>query len=210
MSTAMSELAATEATGRKRADAERSIARILDAAVDVLAERPEASIVEIATAAGVARQTVYAHYPSREALLVAVAERALAESVAAIDAAEPRRGPPVAALERLIGAWWQSVARNARVLEALAATIPSAAAMHDFHSPILERIVALARRGQRAGEFDRGLKASWLAVAFLGLMHAAADEVAAGRIDEAAAEEALARSIPRMFGVGAEPAVDSS
>ena len=45
-----------------RADAERSIAAILDAAVQVLADRPEAGMGEIAKAAGVARQTVYAHF----------------------------------------------------------------------------------------------------------------------------------------------------
>ncbi|MGH3112703.1 MAG: TetR/AcrR family transcriptional regulator, partial [Gaiellaceae bacterium] len=77
---------------RRRADAERSIAAILDAAIEVLSERPAASVEEIAGAAGVARQTVYAHYPSREALLQAVVDRALAETVAAIDAAEPDEG----------------------------------------------------------------------------------------------------------------------
>jgi AcrR family transcriptional regulator len=185
----------------RRADAERSIAAIHDGALGVLGERPDASMAEIAAAAGVARQTVYAHYESREALLADVAERALAQTVAAIDAAEPRRGPPIEALERLVDAWWGTVARHARVLEALAAAYPSPEAVHDLHAPILERLGRLIRRGQRARDFDHRVSADWLAVAFLGLMHTAADEVAAGRLDEAEAGRVLGRTIPRAFGV---------
>jgi AcrR family transcriptional regulator len=189
------------ATGsrRRRADAQRSIASILDAAVELLGERPDASMAELAAAAGVTRQTVYAHFESREALLAAVAERALGQAVAAIDAAEPQRGTAPEALERLTSAWWATVAQHARVLQALAGGVPDAAATHDFHGPILERLIDLARRGQRANEFDRDVSPEWLAAAFLGLMHTAADEVAAGRLDERTAGRALERTIRRAF-----------
>jgi AcrR family transcriptional regulator len=40
-------------------DAERSISAILDAASRVLGERPDASVEDIAKAAGISRQTVY-------------------------------------------------------------------------------------------------------------------------------------------------------
>ena len=98
-------------------------------------------------------------------------------------------------------AWWRAVARNARVLDTLAAAFAGPEEVHALHAPILERLVRLIRRGQRQGAFDRELTPHWLAVAFLGLMHTAAEEVAAGRIDEAAAEDSLTRSIQRMFGV---------
>lgn len=179
---------------KRRADAERSIAAILDAAVLVLAERPDAGLGEIAKAAGVVRQTVYAHFRSRDELLAAVADRALTQTLAAIDAAEPESGPPAEALERLIEAWWASVARHARVLEALAAVSPSRAALHEFHDPVLARLDALLERG----DFDRDVPATW----FLALMHAAADDVAAGRLDPAAAATTLKRAIPRLFRKG--------
>jgi AcrR family transcriptional regulator len=150
----------------------------------------------------VARQTVYAHYPSREALLAAVADRAMSETLAAIDAAEPQRGSPVEALDRLISAWWESVGRHARVLEALAEAFPDRGETHAFHAPVLDRLERLVRRGQRSGDFDRRLPDAWAAAALLGLLHVAAEELAAGRVEAAEAERALRLSIPRVFGVG--------
>lgn len=190
----------SEITARaRRVDAEQNVAAILDASVLVLGDRPNASIGEIAAAAGVARQTVYAHFRSRQVLLEAVAERALSETVAAIDGAEPKRGPPDEALERLVRVWWELVSRYARVLEALGPAVASAGDMRAFHAPILDRLRRLIRRGQRQGDFDRQLDADWLALSFLALMHTAADEVAANRRSAAAAEAALLRSIPRLF-----------
>ncbi|HEY8466088.1 MAG TPA: TetR family transcriptional regulator [Solirubrobacterales bacterium] len=191
---------ARSTTARKRADAQRNIAAILDAAVEVLAARPDASVGEIARHAGVARQTVYAHYASREALLEAVAERALREAVEAIDGVRPGDGDPREALERLVLAWWRTVARNARVLDALAVVVgASGPDLRAFHAPILERLARFARRGQRAGAFNRDVPADWLAVSFLALMHAAADEVAAGRMRPEQAEDALQRSVRACF-----------
>jgi AcrR family transcriptional regulator len=183
----------------RRADAERSIAAVLDAAVALLADRPDASLADIAARAGVARQTVYAHFGSREALLAAVAERALAHALAAIDDAEPHRGEPAEALDRLIRAWWASVERYARILDALATDSSGAAEAHEFHAPILDRLKGLVRRGQRAGHFDGRLTPDWAATAFLALMHAAAAEVAAGRMTPEGAGRALERSVPRLF-----------
>jgi AcrR family transcriptional regulator len=187
---------------RRRADAERNVAAILDAALELLALHPEASMAEIAAAAGVSRQTVYAHYESRESLLVAAAERALEQTLAAFDAAEPDRGPPAEALDRLVEGWWDHVAGHAQVLDALAVAYPTVKAVHELHAPIIERLMRLIRRGQRTRDFDRRLPPAWLATAFLALMHGAADEVAAGRTDADEAGRALARSIPRLFGIG--------
>jgi AcrR family transcriptional regulator len=198
----MSEIApARPPERRRRADAQRSIDAILDAAVAVLAEHPEASMAEIARAAAVTRQTVYAHFESRERLLAATAERALTETVAAIDSAEPQRGSPVEALDRLVRAWWETVERHARALEALAGGFPGAGEVHDLHAPILERLERLVRRGRRTGDFDRALPVHWVSAAFLALMHAAAEEVAAGRIEAGEAGRALERTVPRVFGV---------
>ncbi len=56
----------------RREDARRSIELIMDAARSILGKRPDASMEELAVAAGVTRQTVYAHFSSRDALIAAV------------------------------------------------------------------------------------------------------------------------------------------
>ena len=61
---------------RRRADAERSIAAIVNGALEALASDPDASMAEIARRAGVVRATIYMHFPTREALLDAVMENA--------------------------------------------------------------------------------------------------------------------------------------
>src|SRR4051795_6806246 len=96
---------------RRRADAERSVARILDAAVEALASDPDASMSAIARRAGVVRATIYVHFPTREALLEAVTHRAVAEVAHVIDAARPDDGAPVEALERVITGSWRTLGR---------------------------------------------------------------------------------------------------
>ena len=190
---------ASDPRTRRRADAERSAAAIVDAAVEVLSVRPAASMEEIARAAGLARQTVYAHYPSREALLQAVMDRALAQTVAAIDAAEPDEGSPAEALDRLVSASWQTLERYPLLMELRAPLPPEEE--HALHGPILERLGRLIDRGRRAGDFDGRLAPAWLLAAFLGLAHAAAQEVAAGRMSAEDASRALRTSVARVFGV---------
>ena len=70
----------TSATTRRRADAERNIEAILDAALARLGRDPSASMTEIAKAAGVGRVTLYGHFPSREALVDTLFDRSLADA----------------------------------------------------------------------------------------------------------------------------------
>jgi TetR/AcrR family transcriptional regulator, mexCD-oprJ operon repressor len=77
-------------------------AAILDKAAQVLAEHREAaSLAEIAEAAGVARSTLYRYFPSREALLQALADTAAREIQARIDEAQFDTLPVPEAIARL-------------------------------------------------------------------------------------------------------------
>jgi AcrR family transcriptional regulator len=62
--------------------------------------------------AGVARATIYVHFPTREALLDAVTHRAITEAAQVIEAAEPHRGDPPEALARVVAASWRRLGRH--------------------------------------------------------------------------------------------------
>src|SRR5437764_5414581 len=96
---------------RRRADAERSIASILTAALEALAGDPDASMAEIARGAGVVRATIYAHFPTRESLLDAVMEHAVSQVAQAMREAEPERGTAKEALERVLLATWKQLSQ---------------------------------------------------------------------------------------------------
>ena len=188
---------------RRRADARRSIDAIVGAARTVLGERPDASMEDIAAAAGVSRQTVYAHFPSRDALILALIDAAGAETLAAIDAARLDSAPPAEALARFLGMCWQLLDRFPVLLDPALIRLPRPAGPdpHDAATAMLERLI---RRGQWTGAFDRALDASWLAAATVGLIHTAAGQVAAGRLTADAAAGMLLESTLRMCGVDDE------
>lgn len=180
---------------RRRADAQRSIDAILTAARGVLGEQPDAGMEDIAAAAGVTRQTVYAHFPSRDALLAALVEVAAAEYVALLDDAGLDTAPPADALAAFLGAGWRFLDRFPLLLSPAAGLPRPGNDPHDVVPPRLERLIV---RGQDTGEFDAALPAAWLAAAILGLLHTAAAKVTAGRVTADEAERLCLESALRL------------
>ena len=186
---------------RRRADAERSIARILDAAVDALADDPDASMAAIARRAGVVRATIYVHFPTREALLEAVTHRAIAEVAEAIDAAEPSRGEPAEALARVVAATWRRLGRY-HALVAINTAQHGHDELRDSHSPVLGTLQPLIERGQADGTFRPGVPAAWHLSMLMAVIHAASGELGAGRVSDTGAEPALIATILGAVGAG--------
>jgi TetR/AcrR family transcriptional regulator, mexCD-oprJ operon repressor len=193
-----------EARPRRRADAERSIARILDAAVDALGEDQEASMSEIARRAGVVRATIYVHFPAREALLEAVTERAFAEVAGVIDAAEPERGDPADALARVVAATWRTLGRY-HALIAINTGAQTHEELHHRHASVLGTLLPLIERGQADGAFRSDVPAGWHLSMLLALIHAGSAELRGGRVPEASAEAALVAAV--LGAVSASPGV---
>ncbi len=169
----------------------------------MLNANPAASVEEIARAAGVTRQTIYAHFPSREALIDAVTEHATAELTAAFDAAALDQARPAVALARLLNAGWHVAARYPFLWHLPPVT---SSQDRDRHAPVLERMLSIIERGQDTGDFDRALSPGWLLAAALALGRAADDEVKAGRMTTDEATRAVHHSILRVLGT--EPAGD--
>jgi len=185
----------------RRAAAERSVAAILDAAERLLATGSDASTSAVAAAAGVSRVTLYSHFPTRPALLEAVAQRAVGRGAEAIAAAKPGTGEPAEALDRLIEAAWGKLDRDLSLLAAGRAEL-SPDALRRAHEQIDAPILALIKRGRSAGAFRKDVPANWLLATYYALMHAAADEVNAGRLSRRQALPAVKRTIGAAFAAG--------
>ncbi|MFD6751317.1 TetR/AcrR family transcriptional regulator, partial [Streptomyces anthocyanicus] len=88
-----------------RADVNRR--RILDVALAELLRDPDASMDQIAKAAGVVRRTVYGHFPSREALVGTLTDEAVAAVAAAHAAGREGVADPAESLARSTLAVWE-------------------------------------------------------------------------------------------------------
>jgi AcrR family transcriptional regulator len=83
-----------------RADAERTVQAIIEAAERVLSADPAASMEQIAEQAGVARTTIHRRFATREALIETLAASAVRQIEEAVTAARPRTAPPLVALHQ--------------------------------------------------------------------------------------------------------------
>lgn len=197
-------MATAQRTGYQREVAERNVEAILDAAEELLQSDGNATISAVAAAAGVSRVTVYAHFPTWEALLEAAVERAVRRSMAALESVRPESGPPVESLDRMLAAAWQHLAWYQGMAAAVARFL-SPEAVARTHEAAHRSIGALLERGRADGSFRTDLPADWLARACIALMHACADGVGAGQIAEHDAVRILTTSVRDLL-TGTQPA----
>lgn len=175
---------------RRRADAQRSITAILDAALDCLVEDPDVSMTAIARAAGVGRVTLYTHFPSREALLDAVLERAVAKADAALAQEDLDSVPAPEALAQLLRSSWEILDRHRRLMVAAAHHL-GPVRLRQRHTRVLARVERLIARGQDEGAFRTDVPRDWLLTVTYSLLHAAAEEVNAQRLSSSRAASVL-------------------
>jgi AcrR family transcriptional regulator len=183
---------------RRRADAERSIAAILDAGLETLSRNPEVNVAEVARAAGVGRVTLYGHFPSREALVDAIVGHAIARANEALDAVDLEEGSALSALTRLIGSSWHILDQHRQLMVAGMRHLGQNR-MRAHHDPAMTRVERLVVRGQADGQIRTDLPRTWLVTTFYTLLHAAAAEVDAGHLDAATAGDVVAATVLAAF-----------
>jgi AcrR family transcriptional regulator len=151
---------------RRSALQQRVSAAILEAAANVLAaEGEQASMLEVAAAAGVGRATVYRYFPSRQALLDALADVALEHAGERLAAASLDRVPAAEAISRAVRAL-VGVGDYFVVLERERVRPDPARLETQIAAPLR----AALERGQASGEIRDDVPASWLTEALLGLV----------------------------------------
>jgi hypothetical protein len=121
-------------------------------------------------------------------------ERTVGEVAEATRAADPTKGSPEEALERVLRATWTKLSDFHATLAINVARL-SAKELHRRHQPVMSQFVPLIERGQESGVFRRDVPVAWHLAMIRALAHAASAEVRAGRISEAEVESALLSTV---------------
>jgi AcrR family transcriptional regulator len=188
-----------------RADANRR--RILDVALAELLRDPDASMDQIARAAGVVRRTVYGHFPSREALVSTLVDGAVEAVAAADEAGRKDVEDPAQALAASILAVWE-VADRYRILVALAQRSVTMQGIRERLAPVRESSEDLLRRGLEAGVFVSPLPVPALAYVHEQLVFAVMEAVNDGLLAPEEAGRSAAVTVLTAAGVPASRATE--
>lgn len=150
-----------------RADAERSVRTILEAAERVLATNPAASMEQIAEAAGVARTTIHRRFTTRQALMDAMADTAVAQLRAVIDEGRPETAPPLVALHEITA----KVLRT-KISWRFALDLPAApgSAAAEGQRDVMRRCLELFARAQERGMLAPDADLEWVRRVYYALI----------------------------------------
>ncbi|SDY63525.1 TetR/AcrR family transcriptional regulator [Herbiconiux ginsengi] len=139
----------------RRADAQRNRARILEVAYPAFADDPEVSLNAIAKLAGVGPGTLYRHFPTREALVLAVYQEEVANLVASVDDLL-RENEPLDAFR----SWARALAVHARMKHGLGEALTSDAAQAVIGAtwgPVSRAIATLLEAAATRGDIRAGI-----------------------------------------------------
>ena len=153
-----------------RIDVERNRRVLLDAAAGALALDPEASLSEVARLAGLTRATLYRHFGSRENLIAALREDALACANEVIAGANIDEGTATDALGRVVSGILALGGRFRPLLMEGAARDPEFLRQREH---AFAPVAAIVKRGQRSGEIREDVSAQWVVMALTALLAAA-------------------------------------
>ena len=181
---------AEEPETRRRADAERNLARIIEAATTLLAVNPGASMAEIAEASGLVRATLYRHFPTRDDLIRAMYAAALDDALMAILSVHPEQGKATDAIARMVDALLV-VGDRYRILSEERRGYPE---LRDKEESVGAPMIALVERGQQSGELRDDLPLRWIVAALGSLVNEALRAVGREDIDRAEAGTLVTRT----------------
>ncbi|MFQ6328301.1 TetR/AcrR family transcriptional regulator [Nocardia sp. CWNU-33] len=150
-----------------RADAERTVRAILDAAERVLSDNPNATLEQIAEVAGVARTTVHRRFANREDLVRTMAITAWRRMDAAVDAARPQTAPPLVALHQATANVIQIKYGAAYALDRIDVSDPEVARIQ---ADVFAKCDAAFARAQTEGVIAPDADLTWVRRVYLALI----------------------------------------
>jgi AcrR family transcriptional regulator len=141
-----------------RADAQLNRDRILHVAHDALAASSQASLNSIAKAAGIGPGTLYRHFPTREALVLAVYRHDVQQLVDAVPALLDEHAPLDA-----LRVWFERLGSYIKIKHGLGDALDSATretVFNDTYGPVIGAVAELLRACEAAGSIRANLDPS--------------------------------------------------
>jgi AcrR family transcriptional regulator len=138
-----------------RADAQRNLERILEAARDVFAEEGlEASVADVAQRAGVGTATIFRRFPTKDDLVAAMLERRL-ESIVARARTAAEAEDPAAALEGFFSGLVEAFIQDRCFCESSGGDLFERPRMQELIGELMAAVDQLLRRAKAAGAIRR-------------------------------------------------------
>jgi TetR/AcrR family transcriptional regulator of autoinduction and epiphytic fitness len=131
---------------------------IIEAAIDTLGAHPDATLSDVATAAAVARRTIYGHFASRAELVRAIADQAAEDLETLMERLGPLTGKPPTDLA-VLTFWTWPVANRYRLLLSLGRHELGDQTIVRLMSPAHQLTVEIVAAGQADGSFSDYLPA---------------------------------------------------
>jgi TetR/AcrR family transcriptional regulator, mexCD-oprJ operon repressor len=145
---------------------QRVAAAIVDGAAQLFASGGgQASMNEVAEAAGVARATVYRYFPNREALLDELAQTAVRDADVRLASARIDAVPPQEGIARAV----RALVDVGNLFVVLARERPRSGA-HRFEHGLVEPLRQLVERGQASGDIRDDITAARLTESLISLI----------------------------------------
>lgn len=155
-----------------RADAQRNLVRVLDAAREVFAEQGiDAPVVEIAERAGVGVGTIFRRFPTKDDLLVAVVEQRTRQLIEAADAAVADLDPETALRSFMETAAAMQISDRC-FCDASGTELFGRAGVRELVDLLVAKIETLLARAQASGHVRADLEALDLPVLLMGVAKA--------------------------------------
>jgi AcrR family transcriptional regulator len=179
---------------KRREDARRNRVAVIDAALRLLAEKPDASMQEIADASGLGRTTVYRHFPNRDELFAALLDHALDHSWAASEEVFAR-GLPFEETVRELSLSMVDTGVRYRFLIGYGNPPRLEVSRTASENPIMRWF----GEAQERGEMRSDLPLHWVMSCFQALALVAMEDFASGRETRERTAELLAEGVLALF-----------